>query len=185
MARAIRPQNLQGYARRGGIAPAITLAPRPSRAELRAAVDAVYRQLLNRPVLASERLEIAESQLSNGQLTVAEFVATVAASPLFQERLQRLAPLRAASAAYLALLGRAAQPGEVSRFLATRAQIGQGAAVEALLNTEEYALAFSSDTVPSIRGLDTSKGQPLSTVNRTASLYDGNAALNPAPRPAL
>jgi phycobilisome core-membrane linker protein len=185
MAKALRPQALLGYARRGGIGQAITLQPKPSAAELRTAVDAAYRQLLNRPVLASERLVTAESQLRNGQLTVAEFVAAIAASPLFQERLQRLAPLRAASAAYLALLGRAAQPGEVSRFLTTRAQIGQGASIEVLLNSEEYATAFSSDTVPYLRGLDTSKGQPLSTVNRTASLYGGNAALNPSPRPAL
>lgn len=185
MAKAIRPQGLQGFARRAGIAPSITLAPDPSRAELQAVIDAVYRQLLNRSVLASERLVVAESQLSNGQLTVAEFVASVASSPLFQERLQRLAPLRAASAACLALLGRAAQPAEVSRFLRTRAQVGQAAAVEALLSSEDYAMAFSSDKVPAIRGLNTSNGQPLSTVNRTASLYGGNAALNPSPRPAL
>ena len=185
MAKAIRPQGLQGFGRRSGISPAITLAPKPSQAELRAAVDAVYRQLLNRPVLGAERLVIAESQLSNGQLTVAEFVAAVAASPLFQERLQRLAPLRAASAAYLALLGRAAQPSEVSRFLTTRAQFGQGAAIEGILSSEEYATAFSSDTVPYLKGLNTSTGQPLSTVNRTASLYGGNAALNPAPKQAL
>ena len=65
---------------------------------------------------------------------MAEFVSQIAGSDLFQQRLQRMAPLRAASAAYLALLGRAAMPAEVSQFLATRATAGQQAAVSELLN---------------------------------------------------
>lgn len=154
-------------------------------AQLDAAIDASYRQLLNRPALASERHGDAESQLRNGVLTIADFIGQIAASDLFQNRLQRMAPLRAASAAYLALLGRAAQPAEVSRFLAVRANSGQRAALEDLLNSAEYASSFGRDTVPYLRGLQTMEGQPLSTVNRTAQLYGGNAGLNPPIREAL
>ena len=127
----------------------------------------------------------AESQLRNGVLTVSDFIGQIAASELFQNRLQRMAPLRAATAAYLALLGRAAQPAEVSRFLARRAQAGQRAALEELLAGKEYAASFGRDTVPHLRGLGTLDGQPLTTVNRTAQLYGGNAALNPPIREAL
>ena len=134
-----------------------------------------------RPRVGVERLGDAESQFRNGRLSVAEFVAQIAGSDLFQRRLQRMAPLRAATAAYLALLGRAAQPAEVSRFLATRAADGQQAALEAILNSREYASAFGTNTVPYLRGLATQDGIPLTTVNRTASLYSGNAGLNPAP----
>jgi phycobilisome core-membrane linker protein len=127
----------------------------------------------------------SESQVRNGQLSVAEWVAVLAGSELFQQRLNQLAPLRAAAAAYLALLGRAAQPQETSRFLALRTSQGLPAAIEDLLNSGEYAQAFGQDTVPYLRGMDTNDGQPLSTVNRTAALYGGNAGLTPTPRGAI
>jgi Phycobilisome Linker polypeptide. len=148
-------------------------------------VEAVYRQLLNRPALAAERLIDAESQFRNSQLTVAEFVAVVAGSDLFQQRLNRLAPLRTAAAAYLAILGRAAQPQETSRFLARRTTEGLQSAIDDLLSSAEYAQAFGQDTVPYLRGMVTSDGQPLTTVNRTASLYSGNAGLTPPPAGAI
>ena len=138
-----------------------------------------------RQPLTAERLGDAESQLRDGQLSVAEFVAVVAGSDLFQNRLDRLAPLRGAAAAYLALLGRAAQPAEASRYLAARVRSGQQAAVRLVLDNPEYASSFGQDTVPYLRGLQTADGIPLTTVNRTASLYGGNAALNPAPRGAI
>ena len=83
------------------------------------------------------------------------------------------------------LLGRAAQPSEVSRFLARRANDGQRAAIEELLSGKEYASSFGRDTVPYLRGLGTLPGQPLTTVNRTAQLYGGNAAMNPPTGEAL
>jgi phycobilisome core-membrane linker protein len=39
--------------------------------------------------------------------------------------------------------------------------------------------------VPFLRGLDTQDGIPLATLNRTASLYGGNAALNPPIKGAI
>ena len=148
-------------------------------------MEAAYKQLLNRVPFAAERLTDAESQFRNGQLTAAEFVAQLAGNELFQQRLNRMAPLRAASAAYLALLGRAAQPHEVSRFLGLRSSQGQLSATQELLNSVDYAEAFGQDTMPYLRGLATSNGVPLTTVNRTASLYKGNAGLTPPPRGAI
>ena len=185
MARALRPGTPRALARRQSLGRPVQLLTDPSEGQLTEAIEASYRQLLNRVPLASERLGDAESQLRNGVLTVADFIAQIAASELFQVRLQRMAPLRAASAAYLALLGRAAQPGEVSRFLGRRASAGQRAALDDLLASKEYATSFGRDTVPYLRGLGTLDGQPLSTVNRTAQLYGGNAALNPPIREAL
>jgi len=152
---------------------------------VRATVDAAYRQLLNRVPLAAERLSDAESQLRDGQLCLADFVGQVALNELFLQRLNRMAPLRAAAAAHLALLGRAAQPAVTSRFLATRVRSGRRQAIEVLLDSAEYSQAFGQDTVPYIRGMATRDGIPLSTVNRTAYLYQGNAGLTPKPRDAL
>ncbi len=185
MAKALRPGTPQGFARRRSLSRPVQLSGAPSEAELREAITSSYRQLLNRLPFAAERLTDAESQLRDGQLSVAEFIAQIAASDLFLQRLNRMAPLRAASAAYLALLGRAAQPAEVSRFLAMRAESGLLSALQQLLDSQEYARSFGQDTVPYLRGLATSDGIPLATVNRTAALYGGNAGLTPAPRGAI
>jgi phycobilisome core-membrane linker protein len=175
----------QGLGRRQSLGRPVTLGRTASEQQIQEAIDACYRQLLNRVPLAAERVGDPESQFRNGQLTVAEFVGQLAGAEQFQQRLNRMAPLRAASAAYLALLGRAAQPAEVSRFLATRGRRGQRIAIEELLNSEEYATAFGQDTVPYLRGMATAPGIPLRTLNRTAALYAGNAGLTPAPRPAI
>lgn len=185
MAQALQPGRPQGFARRQSLGQAIQVGRTTSETDIQTAIEAVYRQLLNRVPLAAERLSDSESQFRNGQLTVAEFVGVVAASDLFQQRLNRLAPLRAAAAAHLALLGRAAQPAESSRFLALRTSRGLPAAVEELLNSADYASAFAQDTVPYVRGLATSDGVPLITVNRTAALYGGNAGLTPPPKGAI
>ena len=185
MEKALRPGRPQGFARRASLGRPVRLLSNPSEEQLREVVEASYRQLLNRVPLAAERLKDAESQLRDRQISVAEFVAQIAGSDLFQQRLNRMAPLRAASAAYLALLGRAAQPKEVSRFLGTRGSSGQQAALEQILNSLEYAEAFGQDTVPCLRGLNSADGIPLTTVNRTAALYAGNAGLTPPPQEAL
>ncbi|MFN7898170.1 MAG: phycobilisome rod-core linker polypeptide [Synechococcaceae cyanobacterium] len=185
MEKALRPGPPQGFARRASLGRPVQLLKAPSQDQLEEVVQATYRQLLNRELVAADRLTDPESQLRDGQLNVAEFVAQGAGSDLFVERLARLAPLRAAAAAYLALLGRAAQPRETSQFLATRVRQGLPAAIEALLNSGEYARSFGQNTVPYLRGLNTADGIPLPTVNRTAALYAGNAGLTPAPRGAI
>jgi phycobilisome core-membrane linker protein len=185
MVKALDGARPQGFSRRRGLSQPVTLLPGADEATLQQVIEATYRQLLNRPALASERLVDAESQLRNGVLSVSEFVGMVAGGDLFQQRLNRMAPLRAASAAYLALLGRAAQPKEVSAFLAKRANQGQQAALDDLLNSRDYAAAFGRNTVPYLRGMTTSDGIPLATVNRTAALYAGNAGLTPPPRGAV
>ncbi|MEB3362092.1 MAG: phycobilisome rod-core linker polypeptide [Synechococcaceae cyanobacterium] len=185
MEKALRPGTPQGFSRRASLSRPVQLLNAPSRDQLEEAIQATYRQLLNRELVAADRLSDPESQLRDGQLSVAEFVAQVASSDLFVQRLARLAPLRAAAAAYLALLGRAAQPRETSQFLSIRVRRGLPAAIETLLCSGEYASSFGQNTVPYLRGLSTADGIPLPTVNRTAALYAGNAGLTPAPRGAI
>ena len=179
MAKALKPGSLQGFSKRRSLGTVVKLSMRPGTAEVQEAIEAVYRQLIGRQPLASEALSDAESQFRKGELSVAEFVARVAGSDLFVSRLNRMKPFKAAAAAYLALLGRAAQPAETSAFLATRCDSGLRSAIDAVLNSSEYASSFGRDTVPHLRGMNTSDGIPLTTVNRTAALYGGNAALNP------
>ena len=114
-----------------------------------------------------------ESRLRNQDIDLTEFIAEVAMSEAFQNRIATMAPLRAASAAGLALLGRATTPAETSRFLITRAQAGHGAAVTELLAER------TTTTVPRIDGMATASGVNQATIQRTASLYRGNAGLTP------
>ncbi|MFM7514819.1 MAG: phycobilisome rod-core linker polypeptide [Cyanobium sp.] len=179
MAKAIQPGRPQAVSRPPAVGRRGLLGPGTSESEVQEALEGIYKQLLNRIPFDAERLGIAESQFRSQQISVAELVTQVASSELFQQRLNRMAPLRAASAAYLALLGRAALPHEVSSFIATRANRGQQAAIEALLSSQEYGDAFGQNTVPYLRGLATADGIPLSIVNRTAELYGGNAGLTP------
>ena len=176
LARALESKDTTGFQRRSGIASPIALTPPFSEDELTIAIEATYRQLINRIPLDNERLTSAESLLRNEDLDLSGFVEAVAMSDLFQQRLSTMAPLRAASAAALALLGRASTPSEAAEFLKIRAAAGQPEATRWLLTCAE---TLKTNEVPRIQGMETSPGQSQSTVIRTASLYRGNSALNP------
>ena len=173
-----------GYLRRQGLPRQLSLVPGASESELREVVDATYRQLLNRVPLETERLNTAESRLRDGQIDLEGFVEAVALSDAFQDRLSRMAPLRAATAASLAVLGRASTPRETSRFLQVRADSGQPDAVRELLALRAQTPDGSPD-VPGFSNLGSRSGVAQSTLTRTASLYSGNAGLTPPPDEAL
>ena len=137
-------------------------------------IDAAYKQLLNRVPLDSERLASAESRLRNEDTTITGFITEIAMSDAFQTRLFNMAPLRAASAASLAILGRTASPSEVSRFLSIRAESGQPDAVRELIER-----LGDDDNVPRMDGMNTRSDTTQATQQRTAALYRGNAGLNP------
>ena len=184
MQSALTLGDASGYQRRSGLPVKCSLPRNPSESELREVVDATYRQLLNRVPLESERLITSESRLRDGQIDLEGFVAAVATSEAFLERLSRMAPLRAATAATMALVGRASTPAETSRFLVLRAESGQSAAVRELLKLRSK-LGFEPSEVPDFRGLNSQPGVAQSTLTRTASLYSGNAGLTPPPSQSL
>ena len=173
MGKALVSVDASGFSRRAGLPDQLVLQQPCSESELLTVIDASYRQLLNRVPLDSERLISSESRLRNQEIDLDGFLAEVAMGDAFQDRIASMAPLRAASAAGLALLGRATTPAETSRFLITRAQAGQGAAVSELL-AERFG-----DSVPRINGMDSPAGVNQATIQRTAALYRGNAGLNP------
>ena len=172
-----------GYRFRGGL-PTPAMLRRPAdESELRQVIDATYQQLLNRIPLENQRIVVAESKLRDGQMDLDEFVEAVALGEDFQERLYCMAPLRAATAASLALLGRASTPSETSRFLRIRFESGQPAAVSEFLTQRNATTKPSS--VPGLDGMNTQQGVPQETITRTASLYRGPAGMTPPPRKAL
>lgn len=182
LAKALRVSDAKGFQRRAGLTPPITLKPPFTEDALQAAIDTTYRALINRIPLDSERLTTAESRLRNQDLDLTGFIEAVALGDTYQNQLSRMAPLRAASAACFDLLGRAGTPGEVADFLQQRAQSGQLDAVRSLIKRRDPNQA--NDT-PSVTGLQTADGQAQATVTRTASLYRGNAAINPDNRASI
>ena len=163
-----------GYRLRSSLPTNLRLNRPCSESDLRSIIDATYKQVLNRVPLQDERLIEAESRLRNSDTSLNQFVEEIAMGDAFQTRLFNMAPLRAASAATMALLGRAAAPSEVSRFLTIRAQEGQPAAIQELLDMRP-----EMDTVPRMDGMNTRAGVSQATLQRTAALYRGNAAINP------
>ena len=180
MTRALETRGAEGYKLRPSLPQPLVLKRPCDESELRSIVDATYKQLLNRVPLEGERLLEAESRLRNEDSNLVDFIAEVAMSEAFQSRLYSMAPLRAASAASLALLGRVASPAEVSRFLAVRAESGQPVAVREVLDRIEEL-----DAVPRMDGMNTRANVTQATQQRTAALYQGNAAINPATDPAI
>ena len=182
---ALAANEASGYRRRFRLPPtAIELQRLTSECELQNMITTIYRQLLNRIPLDSERLFSAESQLRDGRVSLDGFVELVALSDAFQERIAMMAPLRAATAAAMALLGRAATPSEVRRFLITRATSGQPTAVSELL-IQRISSKVSLSEVLSLDSLSSRAGVSQATIARTASLYSGNAGLTPPPSSPL
>ena len=174
MTGALASGGANGYKLRSSLPASLSLTRPCSETELLNVINATYRQLLNRVPLDSERLLSAESKLRNEDISLKGFIEAVALSDAFQTRLFNLAPLRAATAATIALLGRAATPAEVSRFLIVRAESGQPKAVQELV--EQLP---ASDSVPRTDGMNTRSGVSQATLQRTAALYRGNAGMTP------
>ena len=173
----------EGYRFRSGLPTTPTLRRPFDESDLRQVVDATYQQLLNKVPLEQQRMVIAESKLRDGQIDLAGFVEAVALGDDFQERLFCMAPLRAATAASLALLGRASTPSETSRFLRIRFESGQPAAVSDFL--AQRSANTESSSLPGLDGMNTQQGVPQETITRTASLYRGPAGMTPPPQKAL
>ena len=174
MTAALASGGANGYKLRSSLPAPLSLTRPCSETELLIVINATYKQLLNRVPLDSERLQSAESKLRNEDITLKGFIEAVALSEAFQTRLSNLAPLRAATAASMALLGRAAKPAEVSRFLTVRAESGQPAAVQELV--EQLP---NGDSVPRYDGMNTRAGITQATLQRTAALYRGSAGMTP------
>ena len=176
--RALRQRNSIGF----GV---LQLNPGDSETTLQTVIAAVYRQLLNRVPFEAERLTSLESQLRQGDISVAGFVAGVASTELYQARISELPSLLAAATAHLTLLGRAPKPEEISSFIRQRAEEGQLAATQALLESSDYRTAFGDKTVPYAIGLQTQPGLPLLSLNSTATLAQPNAGLTPPQQPVI
>lgn len=142
-------------------------------------INAVYRQVLgNDYIMQSERLTSLESLLTNGQLTVRDFVRAVAKSELYKTKF--LYPnfhTRVIELNCKHLLGRAPyDESEVIEHLDRYQNQGFEADIDSYIDSEEYDRYFGDSIVPYYRDLVT-KGVDQRTVGftRLFRLYRGYA----------
>lgn len=159
-------------------APRIELRPNASKDEVEVVIRAVYRQVLgNDYLMASERLVSAESLLRDGNLTVREFVRSVAKSELYKTKFfypnfqTRLIELN-----YKHLLGRAPyDESEVAYHLDLYQNQGYDAEIDSYIDSPEYQNNFGDHIVPYYRGFETQPGQKTVGFTRLFRLYRGYA----------
>ena len=126
-----------------------------SDSDKRTIIRAVYQQLLGgQYLMASERLEGAESLFLNGYLNVREFVRSVAKSALYRTRFfESCNPYRFIELNHKHLLGRAPQNKEemLHHFTILQNQ-GYDAEIDSYLDSPEYSRNFGNDGVPHLHG---------------------------------
>lgn len=146
--------------------------------DVQAVIRAAYRQVLgNDYVMASERLTSAESLLRQGQISVRDFVRTIALSDLYSEKFfQSNSQVRFVELNYKHLLGRAPyDEAEISYHVDLYNTQGYAAEISSYLDSVEYRESFGDSVVPYYRGFETQRGQKTVGFNRMFRLYRGYA----------
>ena len=147
------------------------------------AVRAVYKQVLGNPhVMESERLESAESQFYNGNISLREFVRAVAKSDFYRARyFQTCAPYRFIELNFKHLLGRApTDQAELSEHIQRCVNEGYSAEIDSYIDSVEYSEKFGENIVPYYTGATSTVGQKQVNYNRTLSLLQGIAGVDSA-----
>ncbi|MEM6599042.1 MAG: phycobilisome rod-core linker polypeptide [Cyanobacteria bacterium P01_C01_bin.69] len=152
------------------------LWPTSSPDDIQAIIRAVYKQVLGNPhVMESERLVTAESQLSDGSMSVREFVRAVAKSDFYKARhYEKVGPYRSTELNFQHILGRAPQSqAEASEHICCVVEEGYDADIDSYVDSDEYQEAFGENTVPYAR--------EKSEVGRKQVVYNRNFAVNRGP----
>ncbi|MCT0219578.1 phycobilisome rod-core linker polypeptide [Synechococcus sp. CS-1329] len=142
-------------------------------------IRAVYQQVLGQQyVMASERLNGAESLFRNGVLNVRELVRTVAKSGLYRSRFfENCNPYRFIELNHKHLLGRAPQnKAEMLHHFTILQEQGFDAEIDSYIDSDEYQERFGLDSVPYLHGWDYSKGHEGRQFSWLMQLARGAAA---------
>jgi phycobilisome core-membrane linker protein len=137
-------------------------------------IRACYRQVFGRELYEGQRLTVAEIKLENGDISMREFVRTLAKSNVFRKMYwSSLYICKAIEYIHRRLLGRPTYGRqEINSYFDICARQGFYALVDTIIDSDEYNKAFGEDTVPYERYL-TPGGVALRS-NRVGSIgYKG------------
>ncbi|NCJ05718.1 photosystem I reaction center subunit X [Synechococcales cyanobacterium C] len=120
---------------------------------LKILIQASYRQIFERdvdPYIIKNEFTVLETQLSNQDITVKEFIERLGASKLYQKEFYMPYPnTKVIELGTKHFLGRAPlDQAEIRKYNQILANDGIKAFIRAMVNTPEYAEAFGEDTVP-------------------------------------
>lgn len=126
---------------------------------------AAYRQVFGRMPYEGQRLSVAEIKLENGDITLREFIKTLAKSEAFRKIYWTpLYVVKAIEYIHRRLLGRPTYGRqEMNQYFDLCSKKGFYALIDAIIDSPEYTEAFGEDTVPYERYL-TPQGMQLRMV---------------------
>lgn len=156
----------------------VELRQNASAEDTKTIINAVYRHVLgNDYILAADRLIGLESLLTNGQITVREFVRGVAKSELYKTKfLYSNFHTRVIELNFKHLLGRAPfAETEVVEHLDRYQNEGYDADIDSYIDSEEYESSFGDSIVPYYRGFNNKVGDRTVGFTRIFQLYRGYA----------
>lgn len=150
-----------------------------------AIIRACYRQVYGRDVYQGQELKVAEIKLENGDITLREFIRTLAKSDTFRQLYwTSLYVTKAVEYIHRRLLGRPTYGRqEINKYFDICSKKGFYALVDAMIDSDEYMEAFGEDTVPYERYL-TAGGVQLRKA-RPGAIEEGvgaNVELEETPR---
>ncbi len=146
--------------------------------DVQAVIRSAYRQVLgNDYIMQSERLTGAESLLRQGNITVREFVRSIAKSELYRSKFfQSNSNNRFIELNYKHILGRAPyEEAEIAYHLDLYNEHGYDAEIDSYIDSQEYQSAFGENVVPYYRGFGVNAGSRTIGFNRMFRLYRGYA----------
>ncbi|MGB5594069.1 MAG: phycobilisome rod-core linker polypeptide, partial [Crocosphaera sp.] len=115
-----------------------------------AVIRAAYRQVFGRDVYEGQQLKVAEIKLENGDITLREFIKTLAKSEVFLKTYWTpFYVVKAIEYVHRRLLGRPTYGRqEMNPYFDLASKKGFYALVDAMIDSKEYEEAFGEDTVP-------------------------------------
>jgi phycocyanin-associated rod linker protein len=146
--------------------------------DVKAVIHAAYRQVFgNDHLMQSERLTSAESLLQQGNISVRDFVRTLAQSELYRQKFFYSTPqVRFIELNYKHLLGRATyDEAEIAYHVNLYTQKGYEAEINSYIDSVEYQENFGESIVPYYRGFATQAGQKTVGFSRMFQIYRGYA----------
>ena len=136
--------------------PKYAMKPGLSALEKKAVVKAAYRQVFERDITRAYSLSLSdlESKVTNGEISMKEFIRRLCKSPLYRKNFfEPYINSRALELAFRHILGRApSSREEVQKYFSTVSEGGLAALVDALGDSNEYSDYFGEETVPYLRG---------------------------------
>lgn len=128
------------------------MMPGAAAAEKEAVLNAIYSQVLDlygAQVPENLRSQELEAKLLGGEMSVRDFVGALASSAGYRDRFYTPYPaMKVVELLYRHLLGRGPATAESQQYQNLLADRGLKAAVEALVDSTEYARYFGADVVP-------------------------------------